>query len=458
MYWDPSSIRPRAIVGTAAVALILACGRWGSNLGNSPIFLTDILILLGLIGWFIASAKQGPREFSGWVPSRRPGVVFVIFFVFVCFRVAFSISNGPVLDWIRDAAPFLYGFLAFVSAVTLARSSPQARARTIKVFWWALSFHLLWMIGVTITGFTGLQTPIGEAPIFEVRPDIDAAILGVGAGMYLLHLFTTKKRFWAIAAFSASIACVLLMNSRAALLSLGVSLVLAFAIRYSTTPGRSSARTAMQLIVPVLVIVALVVLPTTAPGQRILATIDRSQASTDGQRNAQGTERARQLVWARVVEWTNEDTARQLVGSGFGNDFLTQSGTVQYLEGSTYDNVRSPHNWFIGIYARMGIVGLVLALLVCLQLVLLIIRNRKMLGDSPLLAVSGLIVVGFLPVATLGVVLEAPFGAVPFWWAAGVIFTLRKRRSGRGEPDQFIERPSDEISLRETRTAAKSGG
>jgi O-antigen ligase len=134
-----------------------------------------------------------------------------------------------------------------------------------------------------------------------------------------------------------------------------------------------------------------------------------------------------------VIDWTNEEPVRQLVGSGFGNDFLAESGTKAFLEGTTYTNVRSPHNWFVGIYARMGLVGLALALAVIGQAGWAVWKNRRRIGADPVLAISALVIASILPVASLGVVLEAPFGAVPFFWALGVIHALGWPRPTTGE-------------------------
>jgi len=407
--------------------MILGLSRWGTNIGSSPLFLTDVLIFLGLCNWFIFNLRTTPPVGE----EKRvgsPTLSFTLLFGFVIFRSLFSLENGPLLDWIRDAAPFFYAFLAFVSSNSARRATQEARKRTAQVFMVALTFHLLWVIGITLTESRGFNSPLGAAPLFEMRPDIDGAILGIGAGMFLMKGLREQKRLLPLLAVSASVACVLLNNSRAALVSAALSITIAFLLHYVTTKENRTKRARLQLIIPVAVVALLVVLPLTAPGQRVLATIDKSQAHSEGQINALGTERARQLVWSQVVTWTNEDPARLLFGSGFGNDFLTQSGTLQFLEGTTYDNVRSPHNWFIGIYARMGLIGIALTISILFGLVLIVFRNRRAIADDPLLSVSTLIVVAILPVATLGVVLEAPFGAVPFWWAAGIIYASRASR------------------------------
>lgn len=424
-----SAREPRVLVGTAAVALILAATRWGSYIGVTPLFLTDVLLLLGLAQWFVRRHLNGPSLRNDLVARDRPGLAVTLFLGYVLLRVAFALTQGVAInDWIRDAAPFIYSFLAFVSAASIARSTQAARNRSARIFLVALTLHLVWATFSIMTRFTGIPFPGGAAAVFQIRPDIDMAILGVGAGVFLLRAFRTKRRFWPIVAILLSLVDVLSLQSRAGLISVVAALFVAYLIFYVSTPARSGRRLFSQMLVPVAIAVLLIVLPQTGPGQRLIATIDSSSATTSEQLSAQGTEQARRLVWTRVIEWTNEDPARQLFGSGFGNDFLSESGTLVYLEGTTYDNVRSPHNYFVGIYARMGVVGLIAALALVLTLVFSLFRRLRIAAEDDVVAMSAMIVVAILPVASLGVVLEAPFGAVPFWWAAGVILAIAPAR------------------------------
>jgi O-antigen ligase len=347
--------------------------------------------------------------------------------VFVVFRFILSFGNGPAIDWVRDAVPFLYGFLAFMSARSLATSSAMTRARTIRVFWWAILFHLVWTATMVFSGaFQGIAVPgpLFTVPFFQVRPDIDSALVAVAVGMLLRNVILGRRRIWSFLGIALGLGTVLSLGTRSGLISVVVALALAFAFSFASSERSHSRRTVMVFAVPFVVALAAVVLPITTPGQRLIATIDPTQAVSTLQQSAQGTQRARELTWSTVIKWTNEDTARQVVGSGFGNDFLEESGTKAFLEGSTYNNVRSPHNWFVGIYARMGVIGLGLVAAVVLQLIFIMWRNRVRIGSDPLLSMCALIILSILPVATLGVVLEAPFGAVPFFWAAGVIMTL----------------------------------
>lgn len=415
------------MVGTAAVVLILGATRWGSYLGFSPLFLTDVLLALGLLGWFVASQGRAEHLEANGDAKSRPSALFIIFFAFVVIRALLALSAGFTEEWLRDAAPFLYSFLAFVSAASVARAGEESRRRTMKFIWFALIFHLVWTAATTFSGFAGLSVPFAGGALFQIRPDIDVAISGVAAGLFMLRVLRSRKKIWPGLALVLTVATVLAQGTRAGLISFVLSIALAYVFFYATTGYQSKKRVLAQLMVPAALVGLLLTVPQTEAGQRIIATIDSSQADTQGQLNAQGTERARSLVWRGVVDWTNEEPARQLFGSGFGNDFLTQSGTITFLEGDTYDGVRSPHNWFVGAYARLGLLGSALAVLVVMQLLATIVRHVRRIAQEPILAAAALIVVAILPVATLGVVLEAPFGAVPFWWSAGVIYTLRTR-------------------------------
>jgi hypothetical protein len=77
------------------------------------------------------------------------------------------------------------------------------------------------------------------------------------------------------------------------------------------------------------------------------------------------------------------------------------------------------------MYARLGFLGLVISISIYSFAVLTV--TRHLLSDffHDLNRLSGLILIALLPVALFGVVLEAPFGAIPFYWALGIISTSK---------------------------------
>jgi O-antigen ligase len=427
-----SNTAGKVLVGTSAVVLVFGLSRWGTNVGISPFYITDVLIALGLIAWLLRVRLKGKPPLSGYVATAGPTRFFSVLYIYIVLRFLTSLGNGPTFDWIRDATPFLYGILAYVAAHSAATSTASSRERTVKLFWFALVFHLVWVaISVAVGNHGGLQVsfPLFGAPPFQMRPDIDAALVSVAVGMCFRQLMTGTRRFWSFAGVIVGSATVLGMGTRAGLISLFVALGIAFAVTYASSHKLSPRRVLMVLMVPALLLAMAVVLPQTTPGQRLLATIDSTQAGTVVQVNAQGTQRAREMTWERVIDWTEETPLRQAFGGGFGNDFLDESGSTSYLEGTTYTGVRSPHNWFVGVYARMGTIGLALVAVVISQIAAISFRQRVRIGRDPLLFIALLVVVSVLPVATLGVVLESPFGAVPFFWCAGLLLALSKSKT-----------------------------
>ncbi|MDS0244254.1 O-antigen ligase family protein [Microbacterium aurantiacum] len=421
---------PRLIVGTIVVAFVLAFSRWGTNIGISPLFISDALIALSVVHLWVSRGFRGPLS----TDSRARGVtpLFVVFFAFIGTRVLLSLGQANMLDWLRDSIPFLYAILAFLAAYGLRTSTSVTRAATARVLRWALTIHLLWVACVALTDNSGgfdVLGPLSAAPVLQVRPDIDVAIIGVAAGACFRQVLLGRRRFWNLAGMTLALLVVFTTTgTRAGQISLVICLAAAFAFTYAASRQAQGRRLAMAFLVPALLAATLIVLPTTSAGERLIATVaPQLSANTDGQLNAQGTQRAREMTWDMVITWTNEQPARALFGSGFGNDFLQESGTKAFLEGTTYTNVRSPHNWFVGIYARLGIIGLALAVLWVGQLMLIMWQTRQKVGADDLLAVASLTVLAIIPVATLGVVLEAPFGAIPFFWAAGLIMASRAR-------------------------------
>ncbi len=443
-----ASPRPKLLAGTLAVALLLAASRWGSYIGASPIFLTDILIACALLHTIVNGLTSRRNR-----PHARMPLPYRLFLGYAILVGLVTLGRDPTLIWLRDLVPFLYAGLALLAAGSYARSDDAGRARTRRFLTWALGFHAAWGVVAIQLGnaSAGLFTvPLIGAPVFQIRPDIDGALLSIAAGLLMRHLVISGKR--PVLTVLAIIWCsygVAHLPSRASLLTLVVCLVVVFVSVRSV--GSTSRRLVVGLVAIVAVGAGLAVLPATDPGQRILATIGVQEATTVNQQSAQGTFRARQKTWAGVNYWSQQDPVRRVFGSGFGNNFLDESRVTAYVAGTDYENVRSPHNWFIGTLARLGLVGLFLALLTMGHLGFTVWRIRSRMATDPLLMLAGLTVASVFTVSMFGVVLEAPFGAVPFWWAAGLVYAARDR-SRREAP---AEGGRDRIRGKSSRTSVQ---
>ena len=429
-----ASEEPLLLTGALVVALGLAATRWGSYLGREPLFLSDALIAMALVHALIRRVRSGPPPRASSVLSPRPTVVFTVFMAYIAVRAAASLGDATLMVWLRDLAPFAYGILAFVSAASLAHSGDGTRRRTARLFEGALVVHAAWLSLAVLLGRPDglLDVPaIGGLPLFMVRADIDVAFVGVTVAVMVRHLAMGRRTPVAIAALALCVLPVAAFTTRAGQIAVLLASALGFLLAL-TAIRRNRGRQAMLITaIPVVLIAATAFLPQTAAGERLAATLGLIAPESTAAANAIGTANAREETWTNVVDWTLASPGRTLVGTGFGPDFIKESGSSAVLEGTRYENVRSPHNWFVGVFARLGMVGVVLAAAVVLQLLWLVWRHRRTIADDDVLAIAATVVVAIIPVATVGVILESPFGAIPFFWSAGLLMAQVPPRPGR---------------------------
>ena len=72
---------------------------------------------------------------------------------------------------------------------------------------------------------------------------------------------------------------------------------------------------------------------------------------------AAGTENARILAWPTLYQYVALENG-EVLGLGFGRNIMEEFGASVAL--NVQDNIRSPHNWWLDVYARLGIAGLLL--------------------------------------------------------------------------------------------------
>lgn len=413
------------IPGALAVSLLLFGTRWSSYIGYFPLLLTDVLILFA-IGRLMLSRSHN----QGRIGEARIGLTgwaVAVLFLYVAVRALMG-SEALTEVWLRDAMPFLYAGLTFVGVAAYARTSAEGRNRTGTILWLALNGHLTWILLVNFgvldpSLFPSL--PSSDVRIFSQRPDVDMAVLGMTAGLYLRHFMLNRRRAFSALGLIFSLIAVSGLESRAGLMAALTALAISYIF---TTLGHPQPREKLKWAVtaPLIFLLAIAIVPQTDAGGRLVATVGTSEISQQEELDAVGTANARNESWDRVIEWTNGETGRNLVGAGFGPNFIEASGAEQSLSGTAWQGVRSPHNWFVGIYARLGIVGLLLVFLVLVGLIYHLARIRIAVGSSDLLTLAAAGVFSLLVAATFGVILESPFGAVPFWWFLGVLLAERR--------------------------------
>ena len=128
----------------------------------------------------------------------------------------------------------------------------------------------------------------------------------------------------------------------------------------------------------------------------------------------------------RIVVWTkalDELSKQPLLGKGFGSYF-----TAPYLKDLKYDYSKNidPHNSYLHLLMRTGLIGFVLFLLphfLLLSRVLTVLRHGSA-SQWHMLKPWLLILTGLSAIAFFNVVLENPFGAIPYWFTIGTMLIV----------------------------------
>jgi O-antigen ligase len=272
------------------------------------------------------------------------------------------------------------------------------------------------------------MTPtIGGIHIFHLRTDADGAILGITAALALVR-WSRGLGIRNLLVALISWGLILPLTSRAALLGAVSAAVLAAVVIQAqrNEQGGKANRQLIVVLLPVAILIIAAILPQTTVGSRLVTSFGSPESSVG--LSGAGTTQARQDAWGTLAEYTLSEPVRALAGVGFGPDFMIDSGAGTELLGRGADleesGVRSPHNYYLGTMARLGLVGVVLVIAISMSAIALAWRHRSVMARDDLVATAGFIVVGMVAPAAFGVLLESPFGAVPYFWSLGLLMAV----------------------------------
>lgn len=408
----------------AAVALwgalwTVAFSRWGSYIGISSanIYVPDVLTIAGILGVYVTRPRiHRPKARTSVLIPALAGILVTYAVLQIALR------DNSLYSEIRDAAPFFYLALVPALAHMLTIIGSKRANEFLRIACW---IHLAW----ALPSSTGLIQPSQVLPgviapelQFAIRGDVDAITFAVSLVIATIGLGrrTASRRSDFVLAAGAVVG-LLSQQSRAGVVALGVTM-LALGVLYK--PWRDHlGKVLLALWLAITCTTTLVVLDDAAPSflasSDVVARLGLASGSDSDQlrRDADATVNARKQAWTVLWDYTNNSTARKLVGSGPGSDMMSSSGAVQYLSGDI--RVRAPHNWPLGAYSRFGALGFVLWLL----LVVVVVPGRPKITDRPFVATCPYpvqaapwvaIAVGFGFAACVGVVMESPFGALAF--------------------------------------------
>lgn len=381
-----------ALVCLGGFLVPIAGGRWGSYIGTgSGLYLSDVLIALGTLLALATGVARPQRQRLPRLIAALPVLVLLIGLT----RAA--VSENEVSLVLRDCAPFVY----FACLPLFIRTFSLLEARVVRR--WigvALISHAAWLLASMLGLLEPIEVPGLRVPVFFVRGDVGALLLGIMAALALSRDRWPVGRRVMLAATGTVGA--LAQGSRAGLL--GTAMVLLLTIRLR--PPRHTASMLMVLLVSGVVLAGSVWASVQGVPNWLLGLARLGFGNQEQVASGQDTQEARLRAYRLIWEWSEAVRDRAYFGDGFGSDAIASSGALQFLSGDP--SVRQAHSFLFTWLAFVGLFGLAIIVFWMLYLAVLMPKHGAH-GRWPRACAVGFIVAGLG-----GVVLESPFGFQPF--------------------------------------------
>lgn len=393
--------------------------------GNLPLFLGEIGLFTGLI--LILSEIPLKKETPFRLDSLSISIlVWVSAGILWIFR---DIKEYGLLA-LRDFA-LVYYALFFIVAQPMSRNQ-----RSLKLFEITLAVALILLLILYPVYnkyrdlfFTYLY--FDNAPLIAYKGDLAGTFLGVGF-FYFYFIYAKRKNILLFLLVAGFFIMTFMATTRAAMVGLGAASIFIFLTQHYKPYLRMLA---------ILFLIAIPVIPIyfhyndDYTQTKIYAIYEHAKSIFDisgtGEYHNQGTletgsnNRYRLVWWKTLFKQTVNEAP--ILGFGFGYD-LSDKFVLTYYN-AFLDNwtVRSPHSVILTVFARMGLVGFTMFMLI----VALALRNtyrsvqlsRIREEMMPSLAYWCMAWTVFVS-ACFGVVLEGPMGAVLFWSFLGIANVL----------------------------------
>ncbi len=418
-------------------------------LGGFPLYVGEIGLLLLLV-----PAWRRLRGRSLDAPVAALGIWMAV-------NALLTLRQLPAygLEAIRDAAVWYYGLYALVGAAVWYSLGGAGVRRGFAVVFLATLAAVPLGVAAAAGALAPIEIPLSDAPLFsELRFDTTSMHL-IGAAVF----FVTAQRLAAPPLtrrltpllVAAALGLMAVLQVRAAFVGLAGVLVLLAVHRMLRSVLLIFAALGSLLAVMWLVNFDLEtsrgVVSARSVIERQLSTIDflnggDQEAAPSQDDGTSGTIEWRLIWWQALVDEALADPTILAIGRGYGPDLRDAlagraRGSVNWNQGSEVGRpVRSPHNIAMTILARSGLLGLALWLLVLGTSFSSIVRatlasRRRGDRDNELMGVwLASYLAAMLLIASLGVVLESPFGAAPFFWLLGLALAWAAERRADASP------------------------
>jgi len=338
--------------------------------------------------------------------------------IFIIIYLSRADLNSATYSFVlRDILPFFY-FLLIPGLVGVLRLVPEARI--INAFRLGCLWHLIWYLPSSLGLLPSIYLPwLSDIPIFSERSDISGVVMGMGILFWSsfpkigLKANTTLSVLFFVAS--------LLGRSRAGLFAtiscLAFLLLKVYIEGKNTTDSRDKRTLTTLAVFTVTGFLGILLIGQSISSENAMARLGVFGGETNSVYSAQNTGNARLLAARAVFDWTIKNNS-ELFGEGPGAQIVLNSGAVRFLSGNL--DVRAPHNWWVHLFARYGLVGLFFW---CTILGAFTIGKHS--SNTALVVVSIGSIFAILVSSTFGVILESPFGSIPLMFLIAVVLKTR---------------------------------
>jgi hypothetical protein len=401
---------------SCAVALSLFGGRWISYIGISTynIYFLDFLYFLGVLSITVQSFLIGKR-----IPFKHRLTLLIHFFFIVS---QLFINQDSLLSFrIRDLIPFIY----LLSTPIIVNSFGVTDWRIALILCRrATLLCAVWSDAVMLGFLTPipLNSAISSVELFSPRWDATGMSLCIGIILWGKQSNFELKSHTLIRVFL--FASVLIQYSRASLIALAIAVCFISLGNRNwkalVAKSRKDSADKFFSVVILVTIISIITLPL-----YVDKLPERSSFHRFGLSNSQsisglfraninaGTTQGRIKGQSALINWIDENRM-SMFGSGAGSNMILDSGAYRYLSGEV--DVRAPHSWNVSCYGRFGIFGLFLW-----HYIVLTFAGRPL---SIFSAPFNIIVIIYT-VSCFGVIMESPFGAMPFAFFLAYLHSFR---------------------------------
>jgi hypothetical protein len=433
------------------LAILLAgyalCGKGFAYIGVAPIFVGELVLLVGLIAFGMT---------RGWsrVLNLPAALVVLPLVALGCFRLVPGFMEYRV-DALRDGVVFGYSLFALCVA-TIVVADPSRLPRLIAYY---RRFIPIFLIGILIA--FGLYH--FAKPLIPTWPDAQRTpIIFVKEGDVLVHLAgilafwmtdTRKSVKWIWTVLLAIDMSAMGVIDRAGLVSFGAVMILCLIVR----PRHFAAwRTIAMLLAGIVLLYGSMVSIPVPGGKGRDISFDqfvlnfKSIFVTTSNNGLASNKEWRLEWWRKIVDYTVHGPDFW-EGKGFGVNLADDDGfQVQHDH-----SLRSPHSVHMTFLARMGVPGFVLWELIhvvwfgSVGMAMLRSRRRGQRRWSGLFLFLFAYYMAFLINASFDVYLEGPMGGIWFWsiygTGVGALWVYRNRPEVLNESSEPPARSGDTL-------------